>query len=275
MFAIYYSFSVALPPWALMWTIAVLMYASLKALSWSQRRTTAVPLWGHAAYLFAWPGMDVDGFFDQARTRRPTLAEVLFAFSKTSLGLVLLFAVVPALAGVYPYWLGCLGMIGIVLTLHFGLFHLLSCLWRQLGLNAVPIMNWPILSLGVSEFWGRRWNLAFRDLTHRFLFRPLSAWLGAIGALLGGFFVSGLIHDIVISLPAGGGYGRPTCYFLIQAVAILFERSRAGRQLGLGRGVRGWLFTFVVILLPVGLLLHTPFVMRVIVPFLQALGSIR
>ena len=80
--------------------------------------------------------------------------------------------------GSLPYVAGWVGMVGIVLTLHFGLFHLLSCAWRSAGVEARPLMNDPLASQSVSEFWGRRWNTAFRDLAHRFLFRPLSARLG-------------------------------------------------------------------------------------------------
>jgi alginate O-acetyltransferase complex protein AlgI len=165
-------------------------------------------------------------------------------------------------------------MIGIVMILHFGLFHLLSCAWRTAGVDARPLMNWPGFSVRLSEFWGRRWNTAFRDLTHRFLFRPLAKRLGARGALVVGFIASGLVHDAVISLPAGGGYGGPTLFFLIQTAGLLFERSHTAKWLGLQSGVRGWLFTMLFLVLPAPLLFHHAFVLRVIVPFMRAIGAI-
>ena len=87
------------------------------------------------------------------------------------------------------------------------------------------------------------------------------------------FVVSGLVHDLVISLPAGGGYGLPTIYFLIQGVCVMFERSRTGKRIGLRRGIPGWLFCALVVLGPVGLLFHAPFLERVIAPMLEAIGN--
>src|SRR5436190_2234880 len=80
----------------------------------------------------------------------------------------------------------------------------------------------------------------------RFAFRPLRTRIGVVGATLGAFAVSGLIHELVIAVPARGGYGLPTTYFLLQGVAVCAERTRAGRRLGLAHGWRGRLFTIVV-----------------------------
>ncbi|WLD13355.1 MBOAT family protein [Planctellipticum variicoloris] len=267
--------SVVWPRWLVMWMIAVAVYALLKWLSWQTSPTTHVPAWKHAAYLLAWPGMDAGAFLrlSPAVVVRPSLAEWGFAATKLSLGLLTLFFNSEFLSDCDPYLLGWIGMVGLVLTLHFGLFHLLSCVWRCAGINAAPLMDWPVASTSLSEFWGRRWNRAFRDLTHRFVFRPLLPRLGATGALWAGFALSGLVHDLVISLPAGGGWGLPTLYFLLQSAGITCERSRRGQRLGLGRGIRGWLFTATVLLLPVPLLFHRPFAVNVIVSFLQALGA--
>jgi hypothetical protein len=282
-----------------MWLLAVAIYAALKLTSWLMRGRGTAPVWKHACYLLAWPGMDADGFLFGNRAKRPMLGEWAFAAAKFTAGLVILLIVVPELLpammpgiaastampsapptapspadALRAYLIGWLGMLGIVLVLHFGSFHVLSCAYRSAGIDAVPIMNWPLTSRGVSEFWGQRWNLAFRDLTHRLVFRPAVRRLGPVGALVLAFLVSGLVHDAVISLPAGGGYGLPTAFFLIQAAAILLERSRWGRAAGLGHGLRGWLFCLLVLLAPCPLLFHPQFVLRVVVPFLHALGDV-
>ncbi len=68
---------------------------------------------------------------------------------------------------------------GMLFLLHFGLFDLLSCAWRSSGVDAQPIMNKPLSSRNIVDFWGRRWNLAFRDVAHAAVFRPLARSLGA------------------------------------------------------------------------------------------------
>ena len=257
-----------LPRWAFMWLLAVAIFGACKWLTWSRRKPgVPVPFWRHAAYLLAWPGLDADAFLHSPVSKRPTVREWLFATSKLALGLILLVGIARTVPADRPYLAGWVGMVGIVFVLHFGLFHLLSCFWRRLGVEAKPLMHWPIAAPSLSEFWGRRWNTAFRDLTHRFLFRPLASRLGGRWAVFVGFAFSGLVHDAVISLPAGGGYGGPTAYFLLQGAGLLVERSRIGKSLGRA-------FTFAVLLAPAVLLFHGPFVLDVVVPFLHVLGAI-
>jgi alginate O-acetyltransferase complex protein AlgI len=264
------------PRWVVMWSLALGVYAGCKWLTW-RSMTAPQALWpAHLAYLLAWPGMDAAAFLAPAADPsefRPSPREWLFAAGKTLLGAALIGGL--SMTSRAPAWLiPWAGMAGIVFFLHFGIFHLLSCLWRSARFDAAPLMNWPILAISVGDFWGRRWNLAFRDLTRRFVFRPLSRRLGARRALLAGFAVSGLIHDLVISVPAGGGYGLPTLYFAIQGLAATLERSEAGGRIGLGAGLRGRLFAVAALVLPVPLLFHAPFIERVIVPMLSAPGAI-
>jgi hypothetical protein len=55
---------------------------------------------------------------------------------------------------------------------------------------------------------------------------------------------------------------------------MLFERSAAGRRLGLGAGWRGWMFTIFVTAGPAFWLFHPAFVHRVVLPMLQAIGAL-
>jgi alginate O-acetyltransferase complex protein AlgI len=167
-----------------------------------------------------------------------------------------------------------MGLIGIIFILHFGIFHLLALFLQKAGLQVRPVMRNPIAATSLAEFWGERWNLAFHDLASNFLFRPLLPGLGVAGATLATFLISGLVHELVISLPAGGGFGLPTAYFLLQGVGMLFERSWLGARIGLRNGASGWLFTILFTAAPVFGLFHRPFVERIIVPFMQATGAL-
>src|SRR5439155_16944520 len=133
-----------------------------------------------------------------------------------------------------PLVAGWLGMVGLIFLLHFGAFQLLSLGWRTAGVDAAPVMRNPLRSHSLAEFWGRRWNTAFHDLAARFTFRPLLPRVGIAGATLVVFFVSGLIHELVISIPAHGGYGLPTGYFMVQGLGVAGERKQVGRRIGLG-----------------------------------------
>ncbi len=270
------DYFVNLPTWGRMWLLSVAIYGCCKLMTWRSRTVTA-PAWKQAGYLLAWPGMDCDEFLrtSPATLVHPTVSEWLFALSKLGLGIGLLWGIVPLIPLTALLIRGWVGMIGLVFVLHFGLFHLLSCGWRQLGIAATPLMNWPVLSTSLADFWGRRWNLAFRDLTHRFLFIPLTPRLGPAGALFTGFFVSGLVHDLVISGPCGAGRGWPTLYFTLQGLGLLVERSRFGRWIGLRRGVTGRLVCLLWVALPSPLLFHSTFVLTVIEPFLRAIGAVR
>jgi hypothetical protein len=257
------------PRWVFMWLIAGAIFVGSKWLTWRTEPSRGASIRRQLGYLFAWPGLDAAAFLHTPNPRVPPRTAWLFALGKFGLGIALLFGVFPRLPADYDLVRGWVGMLGIIFVLHFGLFHLLSLAWQTLGVTAKPIMDWPVLATSVSEFWGKRWNTAFRDLTHRFLFRPLTARFGAKIALIVGFLFSGIVHDLVISLPARGGYGGPTAFFLLQAGAIVAERSARGQRLGLARGLRGWAFTMFVLLGPLFLLFHPPFVRAVVVPFLD------
>jgi hypothetical protein len=135
-------------------------------------------------------------------------------------------------------------------------------------------MSAPLRSSSLGEFWGKRWNLGFRQLAHQLIFHPLYRNVGPGSAGFLVFVVSGLIHDLVISLPARGGYGLPTLYFVLQATGVTVERSRFGKRLGLGQGVRGWCFMVVFLAVPVFGLFHPWFVLRVILPFMRAIHAL-
>jgi hypothetical protein len=108
---------------------------------------------------------------------------------------------------------------------------------------------------------------------HKNLFKPLARQLGPRWALSLIFLLSGLLHELVISVPARGGYGLPTAYFVLQGLALLFERSKPGRELGLGSGFKGWCFVAFIAGLPAFWLFHPVFIHNVILPMLHDIGA--
>jgi alginate O-acetyltransferase complex protein AlgI len=129
-------------------------------------------------------------------------------------------------------------------------------------------MKQPLQAETLSDFWGRRWNTAFRDFAHEQIFRPLCRTYSPHAAALGSFFFSGLIHELAISIPAGSGYGLPTIYFLLQWVGTRLEKHGQQQRWLICRGVGGRILAASFIIAPCVLLFHPAFVLNVIVPFI-------
>ena len=264
-----------LPPWVFMWSLSFAIFAGLKWRTWWKARGgTPYAAWRSAAYLLAWPGMDAEGFLRGLAAARPSVRAWLWALAKTATGAALIWLVARHLPARAPLARGWVGMAGLILLLHFGSFEMIALFWMCLGVAAKPIMASPLRSTALGEFWGERWNLGFRQFAHDLIFRPLQ---GRCGARTAGFFVfvfSGLIHEAVISLPAREGYGLPTAYFVLQGLGVATERSALGRRLGLRHGWRGWAFAAAFTAGPAFILFHPWFVLRVILPFLEAIRAI-
>jgi hypothetical protein len=271
------SAPVLLPRWVVMWGVALALYAACKWATYRDARATGgTPDRGRAlGYLLFWPGMDAPAFlYGTDPVPCPKPAEWVGAALKTAFGVALIWAGVRVVLPIHPLLAGWVGMTGIMFVLHFGTFHLLSDAWRTVGVDARPVMRNPLRSTSLAEFWGRRWNTAFHELATRFTFRPLLPVAGLVAATLLAFLASGLIHELVISVPARGGYGLPTGYFLLQGLGLLGERARVARRFGLSRGGRGRLFTVVVTAGPAFWLFPPIFVRAVILPMLAAIGAL-
>jgi alginate O-acetyltransferase complex protein AlgI len=259
------TFGRRLEPWMLMWCVAGALFFGCKWLTWrhAPRRLRASRL-RSILYLFAWCGMDAERFLD--RSRRPARAktlELVRASCFIGAGVLLIW--------VAPLWLGPLargyaGLLALALLLHFGLFDLLSVAYRCVGIDASPIMDRPSASGSLAELWSRRWNRAFYDLCRTYVFHPARRFGGPAAAVMLTFAVSGLIHELAITLPAGAGWGGPTLYFLIQGAGMLLERRFVPVKLRRATAV-------ILAIAPLPLLFPMPFIERVIMPFMDAIGS--
>jgi alginate O-acetyltransferase complex protein AlgI len=271
----------AAEPWLFMWALAAAIFAGFKWLTWWRASEYPSPSggsgrgWRSVAYLLFWPGMDATAFLDPTdRPAAPRHREWLAAAAKTALGVALFWGVARVLAPASLLAAGWIGLFGLIFLLHFGGFHLVSLAWRTMGIQARPIMDRPIAAANLSELWGRRWNLAFHFLARDLVAATARRTFGPVGATLLTFLGSGLIHDLVISVPARGGYGLPTAYFVAQGLGVLIERSPLGARFGLRHGSWARLYALVVAAGPAFWLFHPPFVLRVIVPFMRAVGAL-
>jgi len=259
-----------------MWILALAIFVGCKWLTFRRALLSGLhpTIWRSLAYFFAWPGMDPRFLAPRSSDGNgSSKRRLLFSILKTFAGAAIFWFAARCAFGNTPLIAGWVGMFGVILFLHFGLFEILSVVWRRSGVNAKPVMRAPVLATSISDFWSTRWNTAFNGLAHDLAFHPLARRLGVTRATIGVFLISGIVHDLVISLPAGAGFGLPTAYFLLQGAAVLIERSVLGRRFGLGTGFRGWLFTAVCAGGPAFWLFHPAFVKNVIVPMLHAIGA--
>ena len=250
--------------WVVMWLIASALLFTCKGLTIlaTKDRADAKDL---LAYLLLWPGLNPSRFVSVTRDPETGIARggmVNLLFGSALLWLVARLPGQPLIAA----WIG---MVGLVFVLHFGLFRLIVAFWMRRGRGVEPLMRCPIAATSLTDFWSRRWNLAFRDVSHALVFRPVSASWGPSAATWVVFGLSGVLHELVTSVPAGAGFGGPTAYFLLQALGI-----HLARNLNIRTGIAARLWALGFILLPLGLLFHPPFVHRVMIPFFQFIGAL-
>ena len=223
---------------------------------WKGQTGGTLPLARWLAFSLAWPGMRPSDFAARRAETRPLSAWP--GVRALAVGAALVVAACAALprSALLAYGLA---LPGFSLVLHFGFFRLLAAFWRARGFDVAPPFDAPLLSTSLGEFWSRRWNRAFSDMTALIVYRPVSRWLGTGAGLTAAFVFSGVLHELAISVPARGGYGGPLAYFLLHAVVVGAERTlqaRARFKWPLA-GARAWTAFWLVAPLPI--LFHRPF----------------
>jgi len=97
-------------------------------------------------------------------------------------------------------------------------------------------------------------------MMQRVVGRPLGNIVGRDGGVMAVFLVSGLLHEVAITLPVMAGWGCPTLYFVFHGGLAVWER-RTGRQLGK-------VLTLILVGAPLGFLFPQVFQVEVIERFL-------
>lgn len=215
--------------------------------------------WGRLFAFLFWVGLKVEPFLDDGNPGRPPRRSLwLTGLVNLTAGGVLLWGV--------PHLLPddtslrtrlVLGLIGYALWMLFGIGDLWAAVYRACGVPVEKQFNDPPAAESLADFWGNRWNRIYSDFARDLLVRPLAPVLGAGIASLCVFLFAGTMHEWAWSLPAGGGYGGPMLYFLIQWLGVRLEGTHGGRRRLRGTTL-GRIWSWVVVLAPSPLLLHGP-----------------
>lgn len=251
-------------PWLLMWTLAFEMFMFFK---WVTLAYSSIAINYKGPYLFAWVGMDPTPFAQKVNIgQNPSL--LIEGTLNFALGCFLMLSA----QALNPFWWlvqAWMICVGLAFVLHFGIFKILASILRGKGFDVEPIMHNPLAAKTVAEFWGGRWNAAFKQLVFPFIFNPLMGKLGKTAAIFLTFLFSGIVHEIVISFPAQGGWGLPMLYFLTQPVGMMIERLKIFAALP---ALLRRCFTILVVAGPAVILFHPKFMLNVILPFGRFLG---
>ena len=255
-------------PVARMLAIVSALFLGMKAVVLAAARAEGrPPLRRSRLLLFAvWFGMNPAPFTrDRARARAPergpdrgpdrgTVRALLWRGLRNVAAGAVLVCVARAIGAT---WAAPLLMVGLSLGVHFGLLTWLATGLRARGLPVPVLFDAPFRARTLAEFWARRWNRGFAEMTALCIQRPLQRRFGRATALLGAFLASGLLHELAISLPVRAGYGGPSCYFALHGVLTVWRGDRPGRA-----------FVLAAVVLPLPLVFHPWFVRGVVVPLL-------
>lgn len=225
-----------------------------------------------AAFVIGWAGMRAQPFETLGAPALPGAWRMIgFGISRILAGLALIF-----LAHVLVKFgtgeilnhvlISALLLVGLSLILHFGLLNIGAGSWRLSGVNTYYLFREPAKAISLTEFWSKRWNLAFSEMTSITLFRPIKNRFGSSTALIAAFIFSGSLHELALSLPVNSGYGLPMLYFILQGVLVLVEKSVLGNSIILRNKIlaRIWIFFWLVV--PAPLLFHAQFIQQIVWP---------
>jgi len=229
--------------------------------------------WKWAVFAIGWAGMRAQPFETLGDKALPDAwPKIKYGISRVLAGAVLiLLAHQLARLSFDPYVLYLLItailLLAFSLILHFGLLSISAGMWRLSGVSTYYLFKSPAKSKTLNEFWSKRWNLAFSEMTSVAIFRPLKNETGAAVALLIAFVFSGLLHELALSVPVNSGYGLPLLYFIIQGIMVILERVLITYKTGFLQNTvlsRIWVFFWIVV--PMPLLFHTQFIHDILWP---------
>jgi len=222
-------------------------------------------------FAIGWAGMRAQPFETLGGKPLPDAwAKIKFGVSWVLIGLILIIVIhqivqLPLNAHLLYISTSIILLIAFSLILHFGLLSISAGMWRLSGVATYYLFKAPAKAISLNEFWSKRWNLAFSEMTSITIFRPLRKTTGSGFALLLAFAFSGILHELALSVPVNSGYGLPLLYFMIQGIMVLVEKKIIGWPMFKNVYLaRAWVFFWLVI--PMPLLFHDQFIKAVVWP---------
>lgn len=243
------------PGWRLFLATFGLLWAIKSLVVWRKRPGLRPFAW--LAYFLVWPGVDPAPFRIHHPEEGASPRRFFRGWLCLWMGLLSILTLAILAPSISAPTLGLAGIAALLLTIHLGIGEVLPWALRWIGFPVGPLFDAPLASRSLTEFWSRRWNLAFVEMNRILLLRPLLTRLPASAAAMTVFAISGLLHEVAISFPAGGGWGWPFGYFLLHGVLVLAERKWR---------IESRLWTWFWLAAPTPLLFHEAFRDRIIVP---------
>ncbi|KAI0299135.1 hypothetical protein B0F90DRAFT_1631745 [Multifurca ochricompacta] len=127
-------------------------------------------------------------------------------------------------------------------------YHIGSLIGRTLLCQSAsqwpPSSHRPWLSTSLHELWSFRWHQLLRHFFVTFGARPCGKIFGRMGALMGAFAVSGILHHVALwGLGYGTEFKTAGGFFFIMGLGTVMEEEFT-KATGLRvRGLLGWLWT--------------------------------
>lgn len=216
------------PDWQITcWYLALLVLVVLVAKIASLRAAGGRGLAGSVSFLSA-PCLCITSWEKRERVGQADLAQiVLRALLQLSVLAAVYRYVTPEIRR-FPWWLqSYLAIPGFWLLLE-AIGGLCQFLWLPSGRLVPAVNNRPWLAASLTDFWGRRWNRVIGDWLRQVVFMPLRR--RPRPAMAATFLVSGVLHELLVSLPLQIVYGRNVwgwmiAYFLVQYAAIELDRA--------------------------------------------------
>ena len=211
-------------PIARMVGICVVLLAGMKALvyrAWGGK----LSLGRYLVFALGWFGMD-PGSFGKRRSGLSWKNDLLLGVLLMVLGTLGAWVVWTLewrqiLVMFFPMSLG----------FHFGALRVLKGGLRRAGFPVRTLFPNVLRARGLGDFWSFRWNVGYSQMMQRLVGRPVDRCFGRAWGVMAVFFVSGLLHEVAITLPVNAGYGLPTLYFSVHGLLVVLE-TKWGRSFG-------------------------------------------